>query len=138
MERFRAAPALDLVAQYRAPGNVLREANERLGCPVVDVYGMLETGLTSCTSQEKPLDEIGIVGRPYSCLRVRIVDAEDRDVPIGTEGEVVKTGPTMMVGYYRNPAKNRETWTSDGWFRSGDRGISIRPAASRSRADRRT
>lgn len=104
------------------PVKVLREANERLGCPVLDVYGMLETGLTSCTSQERPLEEIGTVGRPYPWLRVRILDVNDRDVPIGTEGEIVKTGPTMMVGYYRNPTKNRESWTSDGWFRSGDRG----------------
>ena len=47
----------------------------------------------------------------------------DADVAAGVEGEIVKTGPSIMVGYYRNPAKNRESWTSDGWFRSGDRGF---------------
>lgn len=101
---------------------VLREANERLGCPVVDLYGMLETGVTSCTSQENPYDDVGTVGQPYPWMGVRILDANDVDAPLGAEGEIVKTGPTMMVGYYRNPAKNQESWTSDGWFRSGDRG----------------
>ncbi|MFG1925279.1 class I adenylate-forming enzyme family protein [Cryptosporangium sp. NPDC048952] len=106
------------------PVEVLREANERLGCPVVDLYGMLETGLTSCTSPDEPYEEwVGTVGRPYPWLQLRVLDAEDRDAPIGTEGEIVKTGPTLTVGYYRNPAKNAESWTSDGWFRSGDRGF---------------
>jgi acyl-CoA synthetase (AMP-forming)/AMP-acid ligase II len=105
------------------PMKVLREANERLGCPVIDVYGMLESGLTAITSPDEPYEEwVGTVGRPYPWLRVRILDSGDQDVPLGIEGEIVKTGPTMAVGYYRNPVKNRESWTTDGWFRSGDRG----------------
>ena len=91
-------------------------------CPVVDLYGMLETGVTSCTSQDAPLADVGTVGRPYPWLRLRILGPDDQDLPAGVEGEIVKTGPTMAVGYYRNPAKNRESWTADGWFRSGDRG----------------
>ncbi|MBS2547623.1 AMP-binding protein [Catenulispora sp. NL8] len=105
------------------PVEVLREANERLGCPVIDLYGMLETGVTSCTDPDEPYEEwVGTVGRPYSFLRVRVLDPDDGDVPTGVEGDIVKTGPTICVGYYRNPDKNRESWTPDGWFRSGDRG----------------
>jgi acyl-CoA synthetase (AMP-forming)/AMP-acid ligase II len=55
-------------------------------------------------------------------MQVRVLDANDEDVPIGTEGEIVKSGPAITVGYYRNPAKNQESWTADGWFRFGDRG----------------
>jgi acyl-CoA synthetase (AMP-forming)/AMP-acid ligase II len=55
-------------------------------------------------------------------MQLRILDSNDVDVPVGVEGEIVKTGPGITVGYYRNPAKNKEGWTSDGWFRSGDRG----------------
>ncbi|KRB82356.1 hypothetical protein ASE00_09805 [Sphingomonas sp. Root710] len=105
------------------PMKVLREANERLGCPVVDLYGMLETGVTSCTAPDEPYEQwVGTVGRPYPWMQVRILDDEDKDVPVGVEGEIVKTGPSIMVGYYRNPEKNKESWTADGWFRSGDRG----------------
>jgi non-ribosomal peptide synthetase component E (peptide arylation enzyme) len=53
---------------------------------------------------------------------VRILDSEGNDVPDGEEGEIAKTGPTMTVGYFRNPDKNQESWTDDGWFRSGDLG----------------
>lgn len=102
---------------------VLAEANERLGCPVIDIYGMLEVGLTSSTDETEPYQEwVGTVGRPYPFMEVRILGPDDGDVPVGTEGEIVKSGPTIMVGYYRNPAKTAESWTSDGWFRSGDRG----------------
>ncbi|WP_331770304.1 fatty acid--CoA ligase family protein [Embleya sp. NBC_00888] len=105
------------------PTEVLRAANERLGCPVVDLYGMLESGITSCTSPDEPYQEwVGTVGRPYPWMQVRVLDANDEDVTVGTEGEIVKSGPAITVGYYRNPAKNQESWTSDGWFRSGDRG----------------
>ena len=105
------------------PMSVLVEANERLGCPVIDLYGMLETGLTSCTAPDEPyLEWVGTVGRPYPFMQVRILDADDREVPVGDEGEIVNLGPTISVGYFRNPSKNRESWTDDGWFRSGDRG----------------
>jgi acyl-CoA synthetase (AMP-forming)/AMP-acid ligase II len=105
------------------PVKVLSEANERLGCPVIDMYGMLETGLTSSTSPAEPYEEwVGTVGRPYPYAQVRILGPDDRDVPVGTEGEIATAGPGLLVGYYRNPAKNQESWTSDGWFRTGDRG----------------
>jgi non-ribosomal peptide synthetase component E (peptide arylation enzyme) len=105
------------------PVKVLSEANERLGCPVVELYGMLETGVTSCTDPDEPYEEwVGTVGRPYGFTQVRILASDDADVPTGVEGEIVKNGPTICVGYYRNSDKNKESWTTDGWFRSGDRG----------------
>jgi non-ribosomal peptide synthetase component E (peptide arylation enzyme) len=106
------------------PVKVLREANERLGCPVIDLYGMLETGVTSWTDPDEPYEEwVGTVGRPYPFMRVRILDSDGQEVPVGVEGEIVKTGPTISVGYYRNADKNKESRTTDGWFRSGDRGF---------------
>jgi acyl-CoA synthetase (AMP-forming)/AMP-acid ligase II len=106
------------------PVKVLSEANERLGCPVIDLYGMLETGVTSWTDPDEPYEEwVGTVGRPYPFMRVRILDSDGQEVPVGVEGEIVKTGPTISVGYYRNPDKNQESRTTDGWFRSGDRGF---------------
>jgi acyl-CoA synthetase (AMP-forming)/AMP-acid ligase II len=106
------------------PVTVLSEANQRLGCPVIDLYGMLETGLTSATDPNEPYQEwVGTVGRPYSFMQVRILDSDDQEVPAGVEGEIVKRGPTISVGYYRNPDKNKESRTADGWFRSGDRGF---------------
>ncbi|MBC2668993.1 AMP-binding protein [Novosphingobium piscinae] len=53
---------------------------------------------------------------------VRIVDAADRDLPDGQEGEILARGPGMMLGY-ADAAQTREAITPDGFFRTGDLGV---------------
>jgi len=53
---------------------------------------------------------------------VRIVDDEDKPLPLGSEGEILARGPGMMLGY-ADEAQTREAITSDGFFRTGDLGI---------------
>ena len=56
---------------------------------------------------------------PQQYTRVRLVDDEDRDVPVGQTGEVVLQSPALMVGYYRDPERTAEAMRS-GWFHTGD------------------
>jgi acyl-CoA synthetase (AMP-forming)/AMP-acid ligase II len=105
------------------PVAVLREANARFRCPIVDVYGMLESGWASSTDPREPFEEwVGTVGRPYPWLEARILDHAGKDVPVGVEGQIAKTGPTITVGYFHNPSLNEASWTPDGWFLTGDLG----------------
>lgn len=53
---------------------------------------------------------------------VRIVDLEDRDVPVGSEGEILARGPGMMMGY-ADQQQTAEAITTDGYFRTGDLGV---------------
>lgn len=53
---------------------------------------------------------------------VRLVDADDRDLPDGREGEILARGPGMMLGYAEE-AQTREAITADGFFRTGDLGV---------------
>lgn len=53
---------------------------------------------------------------------VRIVDAQDRDLPNGMEGEILARGPAMLLGY-ADEAQTREAITTDGYFRTGDLGV---------------
>ena len=48
-----------------------------------------------------------------------MVDANDKDVPIGQVGEAVYRGPTVMKEYYKNPEATREAMRG-GWFHGGD------------------
>ena len=50
---------------------------------------------------------------------VRIVDDEDRDVPIGTVGEIVARGKKVMKGYWNKPQASEETLRG-GWLHTGD------------------
>jgi len=63
----------------------------------------------------------GSVGRPYMCTEVRIVDEEDRTLPVGQEGEILVRGPTVFKGYYNNPEETERTLRG-GWLHTGDVG----------------
>ncbi|QXX83271.1 long-chain fatty acid--CoA ligase [Providencia sp. R33] len=74
-------------------------------------YGMSETCATvSCWEEGKyPL---GSIGTPLSSVEVRI----------GKDDEIQVKGPVVMKGYYNRPNETLDTFTSDGWLKTGDAG----------------
>jgi amino acid adenylation domain-containing protein/non-ribosomal peptide synthase protein (TIGR01720 family)/FkbM family methyltransferase len=72
------------------------------------------------TSDEDPFVEVGL---PIPGLSLRIVDECDRTVEECTVGRLQVKGQTVTTGYYRNPELNREAFTEDGWFNTGDLGF---------------
>ncbi len=90
---------------------------------LIELYGMLETGFHSFTRlTDDPLKVNGTVGRCVDSMGLRIIDDDGNDVPFGEVGEIVAVGPSVHMGYLDNPAANRDSFTSDGWFRTGDLG----------------
>ena len=88
----------------------------RLGFTILQGYGLTETsGAATVTRFED--NKIGSVGTPLNGVEVRIDQPDGAGV-----GEVLIRGPVVMSGYYKNPEANREAFTSDGWFRTGDLG----------------
>ena len=61
------------------------------------------------------------VGRPIPHIEVKIVDSQDKVVPIGEQGEICTRGYSVMKGYWNDPEKTAET-IIDGWLHSGDLG----------------
>ena len=87
-----------------------------LGFTILQGYGLTETsGAATVTRFED--NKIGSVGTPLNGVEVRIDEPDAEGI-----GEVLIRGPVVMSGYYQNPEANREAFTSDGWFRSGDLG----------------
>jgi len=68
---------------------------------------------------EDALRKTTSVGRTMPNVEIRVVDEQDRDVPVGETGEAIYRGPTSMLGYYRAPEATAEAFKG-GWFHSGD------------------
>ena len=93
------------------------------GAKLIELYGMLETGFHSFTRlTDDPLKVNGTVGRCVDSMGLRMIDDDGNDVPFGEVGEIAAVGPSVHMGYLDNPAANRDSFTPDGWFRTGDLG----------------
>jgi len=90
----------DLLAWYRS-----------LGLELLEGYGMTEN--FNYSHQSLPgRTRVGYVGEPQKGVEQRI--AED--------GEIQVKSPGIMTGYFKNEEATKETFTEDGWFRTGDKG----------------
>jgi len=83
-----------------------------LGLNMIVGYGLTESLATvSCDHRDEPFT-IGSVGRPIDGIEIRI----------GENSEILLKGPTITRGYYNRDAINKEAFTEDGFFRTGDAG----------------
>jgi long-chain acyl-CoA synthetase len=83
----------------------------RLGLRLFEGYGMTEDNSVSHSSNEA-LSEPGWVGPPMDGVEVRL----------SPEGEILIKSPGQFSGYYKQPELTAESFTEDGFFRTGDRG----------------
>jgi acyl-CoA synthetase (AMP-forming)/AMP-acid ligase II len=91
---------------------------------LIELYGMLETGYHAFTRlTDDPLKVNGTVGRCVDSMGLRMIDDDGHDVQHGEVGEIAAVGPSVHMGYLDNPAANRDSFTADGWFRTGDLGF---------------
>jgi 2,3-dihydroxybenzoate-AMP ligase/mycobactin salicyl-AMP ligase len=109
------------VGAANSPPELVRSVETRLGCRYINAFGMVEGPL----SQSRPEDEewvrtetIGLRCCPYDDFR--ILDSAGLPLGPGQEGELAAKGPGIFTGYFRNPQANREVFTPDGYFRTGD------------------
>jgi non-ribosomal peptide synthetase component E (peptide arylation enzyme) len=50
-----------------------------------------------------------------------VIDGQENELPLNTEGELVARGPEVFTGYYKTTEEeNREVFTRDGYYRTGD------------------
>jgi non-ribosomal peptide synthetase component E (peptide arylation enzyme) len=105
------------------PIETIREFRARMHGHLIELYGMLETGFHTYTRlDDDPEAVTGTVGTVASGLGLRLIDEAGRDVAAGAEGEIAALGPSVHLGYHKNPSANTELFTADGWFRTGDLG----------------
>ena len=111
------------------PDELAAEWKRRTGYRLAEGYGLSETSTGAITSPVWARAKLGSVGHPFANTRVGIIKNTPDDniefLPIGEEGEVVLSGPQIMVGYHNRPEENKLVFFEAGgfrWLRTGDYG----------------
>jgi non-ribosomal peptide synthetase component E (peptide arylation enzyme) len=95
---------------------------QHLGVPCCNIFGITE-GLLMCSAPDDPSEaRFKTVGRPMSQHdEIRLLEpGAEREVSFGKIGELCFRGPSTTRGYFRMPEVNQSSFTSDGFFRTGD------------------
>jgi len=104
------------------PPAKMTQVESYFNCPFMELWGMTElAGLGICFAWNGDYRH-GSIGVPIPYVQAKIMDTENPDIelPVGEAGELLIKGPIVMTGYFGNEAATKETFTADGWLRTGD------------------
>ncbi|SLN44347.1 AMP-binding protein [Oceanibacterium hippocampi] len=97
----------------------------RFGFPLVEVWGMTETGRIFADNHEPRQIDTRAFGRPHDDFQARVVDDSGQEAPAGEPGELLVRADAddprrgFFAGYLKNEAATEEAWQG-GWFHTGD------------------
>ncbi|WP_322469732.1 long-chain-fatty-acid--CoA ligase [Hydrogenophaga sp. SNF1] len=104
-------------------GAVAKRWLEKTGCPICEGYGLSETSPSATCNPTTSTEYTGTIGVPLPNTRLKCLDDEGHEVPVGQPGEIAIHGPQVMAGYWQRPDETAKVMTPDGFFKSGDIGI---------------
>jgi fatty-acyl-CoA synthase len=122
-----------LIGGAASSPTLIREVEERLGFKCFSSYGLTECspGLTTaelkpdmqCSTDERYVQQ-AMTGYAYPGCELRVIDAEDKDVPHDgvTMGEIIARSDGVMAGYWQQPEATAEALRG-GWFHTGDMAV---------------
>ena len=95
----------------------------KLGCKFSGNALGASEGLVAMGDLDDPLEtKLRTVGRCVTAgSHYKVIDEEERELPVNTEGELVAKGPEVFTGYYKTTKdENKSIFTHDGYYRTGD------------------
>ncbi len=101
-----------------------RELSRKLGCPVVQGYGMTEASpVTHLSPTGNAPMKPGSIGRVIPNTEVKIAHIDTgAELGRGQEGELLIRGPQIMKGYLNRPQETADSIDGEGWYHTGDVG----------------
>lgn len=107
------------------PPSTKQEFERLSGGTLLEGFGMSEAPTASHCNPLKGANRTGSIGLPLPDMDCRIVSLDDgvTDMPVGDVGELIMTGPQLMVGYHGMPTETANVLREDGgrvWLYTGD------------------
>jgi long-chain acyl-CoA synthetase len=104
--------------------DTIKDLQDLTGATILEVYGMTETTPIITATPWGGAIKPGTVGCPMPSTDIKVVDAETgtKEMPTGEVGEIIASGPQIMMGYYNKPEETAQT-LKDGWVFTGDLGF---------------
>ena len=105
------------------PGPVQVKFEKTFGTALIEGYGLTEAAPVVSVNPRYGTHKPGTVGLPLPGIDVKITDDDEQELETYEIGEVCARGANIMVGYYKQPEATAETFTADGWLKTGDLGF---------------
>ncbi|MEZ5069526.1 MAG: acyl-CoA synthetase [Bacteroidales bacterium] len=118
MKRFR----LMVSGSAALPVSVFEEWEKISGHVLLERYGMTEMGMAISNpyrGERRP----GHIGQPLPGVGIRLADEFDQTVEEGSPGEIQIKGENVFREYWGKEQETAQSFTADGWFRSGDMAV---------------
>ena len=103
------------------PLDQIAEVTTLFQAPYLNTFGATETGFAPASAGHIGIGDIATsLDKKQSALcQIKLVDAQDQEVPEGEAGELAIRSPALFSGYWNNPKANAEDFRN-GWFHMGD------------------
>jgi acyl-CoA synthetase (AMP-forming)/AMP-acid ligase II len=116
-----SALRLAITSGAPCPASAYQEAVARLGCQVVNQWGMTETQAGALTRPGDPLERtLTSTGRAAPGVELLVTDDRGLPLPPDAEGHLWYRSPYLFLGYHDKPEATRAAFAPGGWFRTGD------------------
>ena len=113
-----------LTAGAPCPQEVVRRAHDEFeGLTVCRGWGQTENTMPTLNSPDAPAEKLETTdGQPHGGMEVRVREpGQYEDALPGEEGELQVRGPFLFLGYYEDEERTANSFTDDGWFKTGDK-----------------
>jgi len=106
------------------PAQILQKFQTLTCCNLLEGWGMTETSPTGTFTPSTGVRKSGSCGLPTPGISFKFESIDERGhyVAIGERGEICVAGANIMKGYWNKPDANKDAFTADGYFRTGDVG----------------
>jgi cyclohexanecarboxylate-CoA ligase len=105
------------------PSSLLAAARQMTDAAITSGWGMTEVGLVTLSKRADADERIANSdGRAFDDMAIRIVDEQGEPARAGEEGDLMCSGPSMFLGYYKRPGFVAAAFEDGRWLRTGDRG----------------